>query len=164
MSLPQFTKLLVWWSGSLQDCANCVLYSFLGGGGNFLVLEWIGRKQLLLHVWLRTEQGPQEETQVVGDERNRKHFGSHTRSTGSATYPSTPGRTLCHLTSRDNEMCRSLTDLFVTDGAESLQVVQGALPSSHEHWPDVVHLPEVPFPRASDHFIKLQQEHEISTF
>lgn len=49
-----------------------------------------------------------------------------------------------------------VTDLSVADRAESLQVVQGALASSTEHWLDVVHLPEMPFPWVSYHFIKLQ--------
>lgn len=61
-------------------------------------------------------------------------------------------------------MSESFTDLSVADRAESLQVVQGALSSAAEHGLDVVHLPEMPFPWVSHHFIKLQSEHKISTF
>lgn len=55
-------------------------------------------------------------------------------------------------------MNRKGPHLSVTDGAERLQVVQGALSSPSEHRPDVVHLPEVPFPGGSDHFVELQPE------
>lgn len=61
-------------------------------------------------------------------------------------------------------MSASSTDLFVTDRAQSLQVVQRALSASPRHWLDVVHLPEMPFAWVSYHFIKLKKEHRISSF
>lgn len=99
---------------------------------------------------------------MLGDERNRMCLGSQPRTelpqaspTPACTMPLRPG------TEWDEQRG---TDLSVTDCAESLQVVQGALSSSSEHRPDVVHLPEVPFPGGSDHFVKLQAEPRISTF
>lgn len=57
---------------------------------------------------------------------------------------------------------RRVTDLSVADCAEGLQVVQGALPSPTRHGPDVVRLPEEPFPWAAYHLVELQQEHSVS--
>lgn len=72
---------------------------------------------------------------------------------------------MCTLVSQDRARAsESCTDLSVTDCAERLQVVQGALPSSTEHRLDVVHLPEMSLPWGSYHFIELQREHKISTF
>ena len=55
----------------------------------------------------------------------------------------------------ESDVSASITDLSVADCAEGLQVVQGALPSSTRYGLDVVHLPEMPFPWASYHLIKL---------
>ena len=49
---------------------------------------------------------------------------------------------------------------FVADGAERLQVVQGALSSSAVDRPDVVHLPEIPFDRRADHLVQLRAHTE----
>lgn len=44
----------------------------------------------------------------------------------------------------------------VADGAQRLQVVQGALSSAAVDRPDVVHLPEVPLDRSADHLVQLE--------
>lgn len=142
----------------------CCSHFLLGGDDNFLVLEWIRREAASLPSVTENSQRPQEETQVLGDERNKMHFGSQTTDADSPAKSSTPVCTICNRCPRmESNVSESFTDLSVTDCAESLQVVQEALPSSTEHWLDVVHLPEMPFRRVSYHFIKLQQEHKIST-
>lgn len=142
----------------------CCSHLLLGSDDNDLVLEWIRREAAPLPSVTENLHRPQEETQVLGDERKKMHFGSQTRDADSPAKSSTRVCAICNRCPRmESNVSESFTDLSVTDCAECLQVVQGALPSSAEHWLDVVHLPELPFPRVSYHLIKLQQEHKIST-
>lgn len=98
---------------------------------------------------------------MLGDERNKMCLGSQPRT--ELPQSSLPACTMSLRPGTEWDERRG-TDLSVTDCAERLQVVQGALSSSSEHRPDVVHLPEVPFPGGSDHFVELQEEPRISVF
>lgn len=154
---PSSTNL-VWWCGSLQDCTISKLYSFsCRWWWKVRGSEWMKKQAASLPSVTENLHWPQEETQVWVDTSNKMHLRFQARDTGPSTSSPTPLCTIFHLIPRmESNVSSSATDLSVTDGAECLQVVQGALSSSTGHWPDVIHLPEMPFPRVSYHFIKLQ--------